>query len=240
MSIECDNLLLFISDELKEKEKKAFAEHLTYCPECTREYDQMTEAWNSLKWDFEEIEPPASLKEEVMNFVFERNNEIPVRKVNKWNSLFRRQFTPVTSGLLLATMVLVIVLLYSNIQLQKETAAIDLPVEVETTLFLQPADKTVGNMNTGGAAYILQQGEERSLVVQIRNLPALQESEAYQVWLLNDGERTNAGTFKPDEAGTGLLTYRLTPNDNFDQIGITKEPDPNGTQPRGKKIVGSS
>ena len=31
----------------------------------------MTEAWNSLKWDFEEIEPSSSLKSEVMNFVFE-------------------------------------------------------------------------------------------------------------------------------------------------------------------------
>ncbi|OAH58641.1 hypothetical protein AWH48_16720 [Domibacillus aminovorans] len=240
MSVECDNLLSFISDELEVKEKKAFAEHLIYCPECTREYKQMTEAWNSLKWDFEEIEPSASLKSEVMNFVFERNNEIPVRKVRKWSSFFRKQFTPVTSGILLASLVLTVVLLYSNIQLKKELTAIDLPVEVETTLYLQPTDKAAVNMNTDGAAYVLQQGEEKSLIVQIRNLPALQESEAYQVWLLNNGERINAGTFKPDEAGTGLLTYRLTPNDQFDQIGITKEPDPNGAQPRGEKIVGSS
>ncbi|MFF5399369.1 anti-sigma factor domain-containing protein [Peribacillus butanolivorans] len=240
MSIECDNLLSFLSDELEEKEKKAFAEHLIHCPECTREYDQMTEAWNSLKWDFEEFAPPSSLKSEVMNFVFESNPEIPVRKVKKWSSFFRKQFTPITSGLLLATLVLVIVLLNSNVQLKKELSTINLPVEVETTLSLQPADKTAVNMNTDGVAYVLQQGEERRLVVQIQNLPTLKESEVYQVWLLNKGERANAGTFKPDEAGTGLLTYNLILNDQFDQIGITKEPDPNGTQPRGKKIVGSS
>lgn len=123
---------------------------------------------------------------------------------------------------------------------KKELSAINLPVEVETTLSLQPADKTAVNMNTDGVAYVLQQGEERRLVVQIQNLPTLKESEVYQVWLLNKGERANAGTFKPDEAGTGLLTYKLILNDQFNQIGITKEPDPNGTQPRGKKIVGSS
>ncbi|MFY0779540.1 anti-sigma factor [Peribacillus simplex] len=239
MNTECANLLSFLSGELGEKEKKAFAEHLIQCSECTKEYEQMTEAWNSLKWDFEEMEPSSSLKSEVMNFVFEPNDEVPVRKEKNWSSFFFRQFTPVTSGLLLATLVLAFVLLYSNIQLKKELAAINLPMEVKTSLSLQPADKTAVKMNTDGEAYILQQGEDRRLIVQIQNLPSLNESEVYQVWLLKDGKRTNAGTFKPDEAGTGSLTYKLSINDQFNQIGITREPDSNSTKPRGEKIVGS-
>ncbi|WP_230135156.1 anti-sigma factor, partial [Peribacillus frigoritolerans] len=233
-------LLSFLSGELGEKEKKAFTEHLMHCSECTREYEQMTEAWNSLKWDFEEMEPSSSLKSEVMNFVFETDDEVPVRREKNWSSFFFKQFTPVTSGLLLAALVLAFVLLYSNIQLKKELAAINLPMEVKTSLSLQPADKTAVNMSTDGAAYILQQGEERRLIVQIQNLPSLQKSEVYQVWLLKDGKRTNAGTFKPDEAGTGSLTYKLSINDKFNQIGITREPDANSTKPRGEKIVGSS
>ncbi len=141
---------------------------------------------------------------------------------------------------MLAALVLAFVLLYSNIQLKKELAAINLPMEVKTSISLQPADKAAVNMNTDGAAYILQQGEERRLIVQIQNLPSLQEVEVYQVWLLKDGKRRNAGTFKPDEAGTGSLTYKLSINDKFNQIGITREPDANSTKPRGEKIVGSS
>ncbi|MCZ0871713.1 anti-sigma factor [Peribacillus sp. AS_2] len=240
MNTECANLLSFLSGELGEKEKKAFTEHLMHCSECTREYEQMTEAWNSLKWDFEEMEPSSSLKSEVMNFLFETDDEVPVRREKNWSSFFFKQFTPVTSGLLLAALVLAFVLLYSNIQLKKELAAINLPMEVKTSLSLQPADKTAVNMSTDGAAYILQQGEERRLIVQIQNLPSLQKSEVYQVWLLKDGKRTNAGTFKPDEAGTGSLTYKLSINDKFNQIGITREPDANSTKPRGEKIVGSS
>ncbi|MGE7610230.1 anti-sigma factor [Peribacillus frigoritolerans] len=239
MNTECVNLLSFLSGELGEKEKKAFAEHLIQCSECTREYKQMTEAWNSLKWDFEEMEPSSSLKSEVMNFVFE-TDEVPVRRGKKWSGFFLKQFTPVTSGLLLAALVLVFVLLYSNIQLKKELTAINLPMEVKTSLSLQPADKTAVNMNTDGAAYILQQGKERRLIVQIQNLPSLQESEVYQVWLLKDGKRRNAGTFKPDEAGTGSLTYKMSIDDKFNHIGITREPDSNSTKPRGEKIVGSS
>ncbi|MDG4848623.1 anti-sigma factor [Peribacillus frigoritolerans] len=240
MNTECANLLSFLSGELGEKEKKAFTEHLMHCSECTREYEQMTEAWNSLKWDFEEMEPSSSLKSEVMNFVFETDDEVPVRREKNWSSFFFKQFTPVTSGLLLAALVLAFVLLYSNIQLKKELAAINLPMEVKTSISLQPADKAAVNMNTDGAAYILQQGDERRLIVQIQNLPSLQKSEVYQVWLLKDGKRRNAGTFKPDEAGTGSLTYKLSINDKFNQIGITKEPDANSTKPRGEKIVGSS
>ncbi|MGG0247977.1 anti-sigma factor [Peribacillus frigoritolerans] len=240
MNTECANMLSFLSGELGEKEKKAFTEHLMHCSECTREYEQMTEAWNSLKWDFEEMEPSSSLKSEVMDFVFETDDEVPVRREKNWSSFFFKQFTPVTSGFLLAALVLAFVLLYSNIQLKKELAAINLPMEVKTSLSLQPADKTAVNMSTDGAAYILQQGEERRLIVQIQNLPSLQKSEVYQVWLLKDGKRTNAGTFKPDEAGTGSLTYKLSINDKFNQIGITREPDANSTKPRGEKIVGSS
>lgn len=239
MNTECANLLSFLSGELGEKEKKAFAEHLIQCSECTKDYEQMTEAWNSLKWDFEEMEPSSSLKSEVMNFVFEHNDQVPVRKEKNWSSFFFRQFTPVTSVLLLATLVFAFVLLYSNIQLKKELAAINLPMEVKTSLSLQPADKTAVKMNTDGEAYILQQGEDRRLIVQIQNLPSLKESEVYQVWLLKDGKRTNAGTFKPDETGTGSLTYKLSINDQFNQIGITREPDSNSTKPRGEKIVGS-
>ncbi|MFF2496686.1 anti-sigma factor domain-containing protein [Peribacillus sp. NPDC058075] len=240
MDTECTNLLSFLSGELGEKEKKAFTEHLMQCSECTREYEQMTEAWNSLKWDFEEIEPSSSLKSEVMNFVFETDDEAPVRREKNWSRSFFKQFTPVTSGLVLAALALAFVLLYSNIQLKKELAAVDLPMEVKTSLSLKPADMTAVKMNTDGAAYILQQGEERRLIVQIQNLPSLQESEVYQVWLLKDGKRTNAGTFKPDEAGTGSLTYKLSIKDKFNHIGITREQDANSTKPRGEKIVGSS
>ncbi|MEK3887837.1 anti-sigma factor [Bacillus sp. FSL K6-3431] len=234
MSKECGNLLSYIAEELDEKTKKAFVEHLPLCPECTREYDQMTEAWSSLKWDFEDMEAPASLKSEVMDFVFDQDPKASVKKV-KWGRFIRRQFTPAVSVIMLASLFLIIALVYSNNQLKKELVAMSPLIEVPTTLLLQ----STGDTNTDGAALIVQHGEVRSLVIQIRNLPSLQGSEVYQVWLLKDGERSNAGVFKPDETGAGVLTYSLAQNEQFDQIGITKEPDANGTEPRGKKVIGS-
>ncbi|MBS4178485.1 anti-sigma factor [Lederbergia citrea] len=229
MDKECNNLLSFIADELSLEGKKTFAEHLKHCRECTREYEQMTEAWDSLKWDFAEVEPPELLKTEVMNFIFEKEKKSRKAKLRDWIGNFRRQFTPVT----IVIAALSFILLFSNVQLKNE---LDLPIEVSSTLFLKSADETTAS----GQAFILQQGEARRLVVQLSNLPPLQGSEVYQVWLLHDGERANAGIFKPNETGEGVLTFNLAQNDQFDQIGITKEPDEFSTQPRGKKIVGSS
>ncbi|MEB3100594.1 anti-sigma factor [Ferviditalea candida] len=64
--------------------------------------------------------------------------------------------------------------------------------------------------------------------------------EAYQVWLIKDGIRHNAGTLRADHQGNGVLTYRLNGDDKaFDAIGITLEPDSHGTRPRGKKVLGT-
>ncbi|MFY0758118.1 anti-sigma factor [Metabacillus dongyingensis] len=243
---ECENLLSFIADELDAKEKRKFEEHLQHCLECSREYKQMTEAWNSLHWDFEEKEVPASLKADVMDFVFEsekKNVNKSIRaKLEEWGSFLQRQFTPITAVIVLVFMCLSIGQSISNVKLRNELVSEEnlksAPIEVLSTLSLQSANQA--NSNVRGHASILQQGEDKRLVVQVNNLPRLEGSEVYQVWLLKNGNRENAGIFKPDESGAGVLTYQLAQNSDFDQIGITVEPDQYSTQPRGKKIVGSS
>ncbi|KAB7707872.1 hypothetical protein F9802_03935 [Bacillus aerolatus] len=248
MGRECENLLSFIADELNDNNKRKFEKHLQHCTECAKEYEIMTDAWHSLYLDIEEQKVPESLKAEVMDFVFiedEKDRKLKSSfNINEWFSQLYRQFSPIAAALIVALMVLTIALSFSNMQLRNEVKESGqeniVPIEVLSTLSLQAADQTEGNINTGGSAVILQQGEAKSLVVQVRDLPRLEGSEVYQVWLLKNGKRKNAGIFKPDESGAGILTYELAQNLQFDQIGITVEPDQYSTEPRGKKIVGSS
>ncbi|MGG3451035.1 anti-sigma factor [Domibacillus aminovorans] len=203
----------------------------------------MTEVWNSLHLDFEEKEVPVTLKTEVMDFVFENDKKSVMKiirsKLKEWSNFLQKQFTPITAGILLGIMGLAIII---NIQWQKELGDGEkinsVPVEVLSTLSLQGTEQK--NRDTNGDAFILQQGETKRLVVQVSNLPRLEGSEVYQVWLLKNGERENAGIFKPGKNGEGMLIYQLAQNLNFDQIGITLEPDQYSSQPRGKKIMGSS
>ena len=87
------------------------------------------------------------------------------------------------------------------------------PIEVLSTLSLQSANQA--NSDVRGHASILQQGEDKRLVVQVNNLPRLEGSEVYQVWLLKNGIRENAGIFKPDESGAGVLTYQVCTKSRF-------------------------
>ena len=73
------------------------------------------------------------------------------------------------------------------------------------------------------------------LVVQASDLPALSGNEAYQVWLIKDGQPINAGTFLSGD-GKGALTYTMEPGD-YDMVAITLEPDAEGDQPRGRMVL---
>lgn len=49
-------------------------------------------------------------------------------------------------------------------------------------------------------------------------MPGTKRDKVYHVWLLNDGDRHNASTLKPDENGNGFITYRLPKDQTFNDI----------------------
>lgn len=86
-----------------------------------------------------------------------------------------------------------------------------------------------------GLATIVIDSQGTHLVVQAEKLPQLQDSEAYQVWLIKGDVKHNAGTFLSRD-GTGALYYTFDPGD-YEMVAITLEPDAYGEQPRGKVIL---
>lgn len=87
-----------------------------------------------------------------------------------------------------------------------------------------------------GTASMVRDDVGTHLLVQAAELPALSGSEAYQVWLIDkEGNPINAGTFKADD-GNGALSYMMQPGD-YQMVAITLEPDAEGDQPRGRKVL---
>lgn len=118
-------------------------------------------------------------------------------------------------------------------------APLDQPAQVLSVYTLSSTEPAAAETN--GKACIMKQGDRYKLVVYLYGLPETKEQEAYQVWLIRDGQRANAGTFQVDASGLGVLTYELPDiNRGFDAIGVTLEPDSKGNQPRGKKVLGTS
>ncbi len=91
-----------------------------------------------------------------------------------------------------------------------------------------------------GIACIVDNGQSKQFVVYVFGALPTKNEQAYQVWLLRDGNRSSAGTFRVDEKGIGLLSMAIESGElNYDRIGITLEPDDKGNHPRGPKTFGT-
>ncbi|MFB9328281.1 anti-sigma factor domain-containing protein [Paenibacillus aurantiacus] len=105
-------------------------------------------------------------------------------------------------------------------------------MRVEQAVQLAPA---AADIVAQGLATIVIDQKGTHLVVQAENLPELQGTEAYQVWLIKEDAKVSAGTFL-SEQGHGAMYYTFKPQD-YDTIAITLEPDALGTQPRGQIVL---
>ncbi|OWR33018.1 hypothetical protein CDO73_00475 [Saccharibacillus sp. O23] len=87
-----------------------------------------------------------------------------------------------------------------------------------------------------GTASMVRDDTGTHLLVQAAELPELSGSQAYQVWLIDkEGNPINAGTFM-SKSGSGALSYTMQPGD-YEMVAITLEPDAEGDQPRGRKVL---
>lgn len=110
--------------------------------------------------------------------------------------------------------------------------ATEVPLQTDQAVVLSPAAEDIV---ASGLATIVVDQKGTHLIVQAKDLPELQGTEAFQVWLLKDGTPHNAGTFVTDN-GNGALYFTFEPGE-FDTVAITHEPDAFGDQPRGKVVL---
>lgn len=232
----CDLLISYFADECSKDERLLFENHLHTCPSCRSDWDEIEQVWRALPWQMDQMEAPKDLKSQVMGSLFDRQP-----RADRWKK-GNKPGMPWQTGLAAAVVLLVIIASAWNYYLftgrsGTNRQALDQPAQVKVIYTLSP---TASNPSATGKACIFKQGDQSKLVVYLFGLSATQGEEAYQVWLINDGKRQNAGTFHVNDQGFGVLTYDLQRSGkNPDAIGITLEPDPHGTEPRGTKVLGT-
>ncbi|GAA0447945.1 anti-sigma factor [Lentibacillus halophilus] len=242
MERKCEHLLSYMANTLSEADKNKFEAHMKNCDACRKEYEELSKPWEALQFDFKDQHVPESLKEDVFNFIFEdqeKEQKHTIKDRLKARGIqLKKQFTPLTSGLVILLFAVAAILTYVNIQSgSQQQIASSQPAKIMTSLHLTSANSQMHDAD--GYAYVVQQNNTKKLIVQVNGLPKLEGTETYQVWLLKDGKRLNAGIFNTNESGSGVLTHTLSQEEDFDKIGITKEPKLDNTQPEGKKVVGS-
>lgn len=88
-----------------------------------------------------------------------------------------------------------------------------------------------------GIIYISADGRNGTLIVD--RLPQLSPEQQYQLWLIQDGQRTSGGVFSVDDDGyRGMQIESPQPLQDFGAFGITIEPAGGSPGPTGERVLG--
>ncbi|MBB6672464.1 anti-sigma factor [Cohnella nanjingensis] len=252
----CEGLVDYMLGEGTDLARKRFEHHLSECASCRADAAAWSDTWNGLYRDMELMDPPEDLKFQVMASldapaapVAPPTAPVAPPAVQPYSaSPVRRRF-----GRRLAAAALLLLAVSAgwwgrdilhSLRSEQSQAQIS-PDRIESVFHLA-ADRSAGRLTDYPRAYGLAcvvDTSERSkqLIVYLFGAPETEGSEAYQVWLWNDGARTSAGSMKVASSGIGILTLPLgedTPR--IQAIGVTLEPDGPATAPQGPKVFGSS
>ncbi|OBZ19263.1 hypothetical protein A8L34_07025 [Bacillus sp. FJAT-27264] len=247
----CDLCLSIILGECTPEERLAFEHHLADCKHCLSEMKELEAVWGVLYADMESIQPPHDLKEQVMNAAWaadkqEKDDEQKpqmtiIPSYRKKKSYFWPLTVAVTLFLLAGQSAWI---LYTSPNHRSGPLPIEeaLSVSAAQIQMAVPLHASSPQPQVNGIACIVDNGHSKQFVVYVYGAAVTSGDEAYQVWLIKDGIRTSAGTFRVTDAekGIGVLAMPIeTGSLSFDKIGITLEPDDKGSEPRGSKVLGS-
>lgn len=209
--------------------------HLSTCQVCFSELQSYQQVVDDLSSTIEVRDPPADLKDRLLRQVRDRGQAPSTARDSWWvrlSSEFKRAPT-----LAIASLVLVLVFVFSSIFLWVEVRGLRAQTSPTfTSVALEGTDFTPA---ASGVIIISQDGNYGSLVVD--GLPASPPSQQYQLWLIQDGQRTSGGVFSVGEEGyASMRVYSALPLADFSEFGITIEPAGGSEGPTGEKVLGGT
>ncbi len=230
-----DQLPAYALGSLDREEADQVEKHLERCSICRAELQVYQDVSGQIGLATVVIEPPAALKQKVMKIAEPKPQAVPpVRERAGFSEFFRSLFMPWK----LAGLVVVLALVASNLVLWRQVQ--QLQTASQTAQF-----QTIAMVGTNvdpqaqGMIVISNDGKYGTLVVE--NLPALDANHQYQLWLIQNGQRTNGGVFSvPQNGYTSMWIYSGQALSSFTSFGITIEPVGGSPQPTGEKVMGGS
>jgi hypothetical protein len=253
-SPRCDPLLPYFLKELDLEASDAFEQHLDTCAACKEQLAELQQVWQTLPYEMEEVEVPEAMKSQMLERIMDELGlddiselspepklvtqlQIPTeKKLVPW---YRKHFFPAAAAILIVV---------GAVAVWGANFPFGAQGHIETTVgpktpggeqyTLKPFDPSMPAAK--GTAWIEHQGDAKKLVLKMNGLQGNAGEQAYQLWVIKEGKRYNGGTFRADAGGNAVLTYDLQAiQGSFEALGITLEPDAQGVQPRGKKVLGT-
>jgi anti-sigma-K factor RskA len=217
---------------LDEDEKRIVKDHLGVCEICRAELGIYSKVVDDLPLAMIESAPPPELKTKITNQIKNDRSLAQEGPKRPWWQRFSQTFTPAWG---LVGLALILVLVISNLFLWQRVRSLENTTQTAlTTVVLQGTEITPQAI---GMLVISQDGEYGTLVVDA--LPVLDKNLQYQLWLIQDGQRTSGGVFSVNSEGYGFLRVSSpNPLSNYSAFGITIEPEGGSPGPTGEKVLG--
>lgn len=81
--------------------------------------------------------------------------------------------------------------------------------------------------------------ERQTLALAVDGMPPLLPDQVYQLWLIDNDQRTSGGVFRVDDAGRGVLVVQAPRRlDVYDAVGVTIEPAGGSAAPTTPRVIG--
>ena len=91
------------------------------------------------------------------------------------------------------------------------------------------------------AGSMLVDKDKSTAVLVLWNLPQVESSKTYQIWLIDsEGRRTSGGLFRPlnEQGYTTATVHSPLPFEQYVGVGVTIEPEGGSEGPTGSRILG--
>ena len=235
----------YVLECLDEDEALQVSRHLATCPACQAELQVYQAVVDSLVLATPETAPPEPLKQRLMARIQAEGaataesrpaSAAPSPPASRWEQMMARLQQVLAAPRWQPVMLLLIVgLIFSNVLLwQRATQA---ERQLLTTFQTVPLAGTEYAPQATGVIIVSADGEHGTLVVD--DLPKLDETQQYQLWLIRDGQRTSGGVFSVSADGYHALWVRAPrPLIDYPAFGVTIEPAGGSPGPTGAKVLG--
>jgi len=225
----------YVLDCLNEEEKQQVAEHLSQCVSCQTELDSYRRIVDELHEAVPLAEPPSELKHKILLGVQPKRTP---EKANEVKPAWQRFWTKLQSGAPVwayASFALVMILAASNLWMLQRVNRLETTSQAEFNMV-----KLTGTDKAPNATGLLVMGHDGNMgTLVVDSLPALDETQQYQLWLIKDGQRNSGGVFSVSRDGYGALAINSSqPLKDFPAFGITIEPTGGSPGPTGDKVMG--
>jgi len=229
-------------------EKNKVEKHLAQCSICREEWASYPAVVNSLALSLSQVNPPRHLKESIIKAAELRQSRLPIHPSARMPDAVRAQKRGVRQSWVktllpawgIASLLLVLVLGITNLLLWQQVQKVSQPGKITFSDYqIIPLNGTSSAPNASGIFVISHNGLAGSLNVD--GLKPLDATHQYQLWLIEQGRRTNGGVFSVNRQGYGSLKVNSSrPLIEYNGFGITIEPAGGSSGPTGDRVLGGN